>query len=317
MTSAPRPAWRRRRRWPEARRSTCTGGGATAPEHLGDQVVLGRSTWAVAGPCQRQPLRTVGRRSRGLESADASTSRWTVSISRSLWRRARAGGSGHVSDTSLDTCPAARSGGEASPLMSGDPAGPETVQLTKRFGSFTALDALSISGRWVYGPSTQRCRQDTPSAWRSAADRRRVGPDLRNRRMGRCRWDGPAAGWWAKQGVLDCSARSTAGSIRVPGGAGRAVRVRPVEEGPRVLQGEPAEDQADRGVHGAARPAALDEPTSGLDPLMEQQFRACVEVARTSQTVFSSHILEVRRLRSGRHPPQRSPSRSHARRPAS
>jgi hypothetical protein len=50
---------------------------------------------------------------------------------------------------------------------------------------------------------------------------------------------------------------------------------------------------------------------------MEQQFRACVEVARTSQTVFSSHILEVRRLRSGRHPPQRSPSRSHARRPAS
>jgi ABC-2 type transport system ATP-binding protein len=37
----------------------------------------------------------------------------------------------------------------------------------------------------------------------------------------------------------------------------------------------------------------LDEPTSGLDPLMEQEFRACVEIARQrGQTVFlSSHIL--------------------------
>ncbi len=54
----------------------------------------------------------------------------------------------------------------------------------------------------------------------------------------------------------------------------------------------------------------LDEPTSGLDPLMEQQFRACVEDARDrGQTVFlSSHILSeveavcdrVAILRSGR-----------------
>ena len=37
----------------------------------------------------------------------------------------------------------------------------------------------------------------------------------------------------------------------------------------------------------------LDEPTSGLDPLMEQQFRRCVQEARDQgQTVFlSSHIL--------------------------
>ena len=37
----------------------------------------------------------------------------------------------------------------------------------------------------------------------------------------------------------------------------------------------------------------LDEPTSGLDPLMEQQFRVCVQEARDhGQTVFlSSHIL--------------------------
>ncbi len=54
----------------------------------------------------------------------------------------------------------------------------------------------------------------------------------------------------------------------------------------------------------------LDEPTSGLDPLMEHQFRACIEVARgRGQTVFlSSHILSeveavcdrVAILRSGR-----------------
>jgi ABC-2 type transport system ATP-binding protein len=37
----------------------------------------------------------------------------------------------------------------------------------------------------------------------------------------------------------------------------------------------------------------LDEPTSGLDPLMEQQFRVCIDEARErGQTVFlSSHIL--------------------------
>ncbi len=37
----------------------------------------------------------------------------------------------------------------------------------------------------------------------------------------------------------------------------------------------------------------LDEPTSGLDPLMEREFRRCVDTARTNgQTIFlSSHIL--------------------------
>jgi ABC-2 type transport system ATP-binding protein len=54
----------------------------------------------------------------------------------------------------------------------------------------------------------------------------------------------------------------------------------------------------------------LDEPTSGLDPLMEREFRRCVDTARAAgQTVFlSSHILSevealcdrVAILRSGR-----------------
>ena len=47
------------------------------------------------------------------------------------------------------------------------------------------------------------------------------------------------------------------------------------------------------GLMGRADLLLLDEPSSGLDPLMEREFRRCVQEAKTAgQTVFlSSHIL--------------------------
>src|SRR5207244_5349475 len=77
------------------------------------------------------------------------------------------------------------------------------------------------------------------------------------------------------------------------GRARRAFRVRPVQASPLLLEGEPAEDRADRPFMTRPDLLVLDEPTSGLDPLMEREFRHCVADARQrGQTVFlSSHIL--------------------------
>ena len=75
---------------------------------------------------------------------------------------------------------------------------------------------------------------------------------------------------------------------------------RPDQEGPRLLQGQPAEGRPGRRVR---RPTSelliLDEPTSGLDPLMEQVFNECVaeHTAAGATVLLSSHILsEVERL---------------------
>ena len=71
------------------------------------------------------------------------------------------------------------------------------------------------------------------------------------------------------------------------------------EEGARVLEGQPAEGRAHRGIRDPGRLYLLDEPTSGLDPLMEQVFnREIAQVTADGATVLlSSHILsEVEEL---------------------
>jgi ABC-2 type transport system ATP-binding protein len=194
--------------------------------------------------------------------------------------------------------------------MSGDvvPA-LETVELTKRFGSFAALDALSITVRpgEVYGflgpngagktttirmalglarPTSGSVRIFGVDAWADASsDHRRVAfvP-------------GEFAAWPKLRGgeVLDLL-----GSIH--GGCDPAVRDELVER----FEFDPSKKGREYSKGNRQKIAliaafmvqpdllVLDEPTSGLDPLMEQQFRACVEVARgRGQTVFlSSHIL--------------------------
>ena len=71
--------------------------------------------------------------------------------------------------------------------------------------------------------------------------------------------------------------------------------------GPRLVQGQPAEDRPGAGVH--APPdllvLVLDEPTSGLDPLLQDEFQNLIrETVADGRTVFlSSHELdEVQRL---------------------
>ena len=77
-------------------------------------------------------------------------------------------------------------------------------------------------------------------------------------------------------GEVDRPARPAARRPRpaAPRRAARALRARPDQEGPRLLQGQPAEGRAGRR---AAPPTSscciLDEPTSGLDPLMEAVFQ--------------------------------------------
>jgi ABC-2 type transport system ATP-binding protein len=211
--------------------------------------------------------------------------------------------------------------------MSGDPVPAlETVDLTKRFGSFTALDALSISVRSgeVYGflgpngagktttirmalglarPTSGSVRIFGVDAWADAAEGHRRVAFV----------PGEFAAWPKLRGgeVLDLL-----GSIH--GGFDPAVRTELVER----FEFDPSKKGREYSKGNRQKIAliaafmvqpdllVLDEPTSGLDPLMEQQFRACVEAARDNgQTVFlSSHILSeveavcdrVAILRSGR-----------------
>jgi ABC-2 type transport system ATP-binding protein len=209
--------------------------------------------------------------------------------------------------------------GDASPAL-------ETIDLTKRFGSFTALDALSISVRpgEVYGflgpngagktttirmalglarPTSGSVRIFGVDAWADASEGHRRVAFV----------PGEFAAWPKLRGgeVLDLL-----GSIH--GGFDPAVRAElvdrfefdPSKKGREYSKGNRQKIALIAAFMVQPDLLVLDEPTSGLDPLMEQQFRACVEAARDrGQSVFlSSHILSeveavcdrVAILRSGR-----------------
>ena len=211
--------------------------------------------------------------------------------------------------------------------MSGDvvPA-LEAVDLTKRFGSFTALDALSIEVEpgEVYGflgpngaGKTTTIRMALGLARPTSGSVRIFGVDAwadassGHRRVAFV--PGEFAAWPKLRGgeMLDLL-----GSIH--GGFDAAFRDELVER----FEFDPSKKGREYSKGNRQKIAliaafmvqpdllVLDEPTSGLDPLMEHQFRACVDVARErGQTVFlSSHILSeveavcdrVAILRSGR-----------------
>ena len=134
--------------------------------------------------------------------------------------------------------------------------------------------------------------------------------------------------------MIDLLGRLRGGLDRAaPGRAARALRARPDQEGPRLLQGQPAEGRPGRR---ARRPTSScccsTSRPPGLDPLMEAVFQECVdEVRDAGRTVLlSSHILaEVEALcdrvsiiragprRRDRHPGRAAPPDPHVGRPPS
>ena len=101
----------------------------------------------------------------------------------------------------------------------------------------------------------------------------------------------------------------------------RAVRARPHQEGPRLLQGQPAEGRPGRRARLRRRAALLDEPTSGLDPLMEAVFTECIDEFKDDGrhgAAVQPHPGRGRAaVRPGEHHPRRPHRRDrHAGRPA-
>ena len=122
--------------------------------------------------------------------------------------------------------------------------------------------------------------------------------------------------------AIDLLGRLRGGARRgAPRRPARALRARPDQEGPRLLQGQPPEGRAGRRARSDVELLILDEPTSGLDPLMEEVFRACVADERErGRTVLLSQPHPVRgrgAVRPGDHHPLRPHGRDrHAGRAA-
>ena len=185
----------------------------------------------------------------------------------------------------------------------------ETQGLTKRFGSFTALDDLTITVEVgeVYGflgpngaGKTTTIRAVLGLARPSAGSARVFGFDSwseRERAHGRLSFvPGEFNPWPTLKGseMLDLLGR-------VHGGYDAARRDElierfefdPTKKGRAYSKGNRQKIALIAAFMVDADLLVLDEPTSGLDPLMEIEFRSCVQQARAAgQTVFlSSHLL--------------------------
>jgi len=185
----------------------------------------------------------------------------------------------------------------------------ETTGLTKRFGSFTALDDLTITVERgeVYGflgpngaGKTTTIRAVLGLAKPSAGSARVFGFDAwadreqAHRRLAFV--PGEFAPWPTLRGheMLDLL-----GSVHGGYDAGRRDEMcrrfdfDPTKKGREYSKGNRQKIALISAFMVEADLLVLDEPTSGLDPLMEIEFRSCVKEARAKgQTVFlSSHIL--------------------------
>ena len=152
--------------------------------------------------------------------------------------------------------------------------------LVKTFGPTRALDGLDLTvatGRGARVPRPQRRGQvhDDPRPARAAARRRRRGAAARRRPVARRRRAAPPARLRARrrQPVAEPHrrrghrpARPAARRARpaAPRRAARAVRARPDQEGPRLLQGQPAEGRARR--RAGLRRRAADPRRADLGP---------------------------------------------------
>ncbi|HXY90865.1 MAG TPA: ABC transporter ATP-binding protein [Acidimicrobiia bacterium] len=202
----------------------------------------------------------------------------------------------------------------------------ETAGLTKRFGSLTALDGLTIAVERgeIYGflgpngaGKTTTIRAVLGLAKPTAGSARVFGFDAWSERQDAHRHlafvPGEFAPWPTLRGheMLDLLGH-------VHGGYDAALRDRlcdrfefdPTKKGREYSKGNRQKIALIAAFMVRPDLLVLDEPTSGLDPLMEIEFRRCVEEAREQgQTVFlSSHLLSeveavcdrVAILRSGR-----------------
>ena len=185
----------------------------------------------------------------------------------------------------------------------------ETQGLTKRFGSFTALEDLTIEveAGEVYGflgpngaGKTTTIRALLGLARPSGGSARVFGFDAwaEREKAHRCLSfvPGEFAPWPTLRGgeMLDLLGR-------VHGGYDAALRDRlcerfefdPTKKGREYSKGNRQKIALISAFMVDADLLVLDEPTSGLDPLMEIEFRECVKEARThGRTVFlSSHLL--------------------------
>jgi ABC-2 type transport system ATP-binding protein len=185
----------------------------------------------------------------------------------------------------------------------------ETLGLTKRFGSLVALDDLTITVELgeVYGflgpngsGKTTTIRGVLGLAKPTAGSVRVFGLDAwaereeTHRRLSFV--PGEFAPWPTLRGaeMLDVLGR-------VHGGYDAARRDQmcerfefdPTKKGREYSKGNRQKIALIAAFMVDADLLVLDEPTNGLDPLMEIEFRACIEEARTDgQTVFlSSHLL--------------------------
>ena len=156
---------------------------------------------------------------------------------------------------------------------------------SRRSAATRALDGLDLSvaaRRGARLPRPQRRRQvhDDPGPARAAPQGRGRGAAVRRRPLGarpptlhrRLAYvPGDVSLWPNLSGgeVIDMllRMRGATGRPPAPRRAARAVRARPDQEGPRLLQGQPAEGRPGRGLRRAdADLLVLDEPTSGPRP---------------------------------------------------
>ena len=105
-----------------------------------------------------------------------------------------------------------------------------------------------------------------------------------------CRGGEPLAepdGWRGDRPAREAARRPRSAARR----AARALPARPDEEDPRLLEGQPAEGGARRGLASDVELYLLDEPTSGLDPDGDRLPGRRSRAARPGRTALSSHIL--------------------------
>jgi ABC-2 type transport system ATP-binding protein len=191
----------------------------------------------------------------------------------------------------------------------GGPAPIETEGLTKRFGSLTALDDLSITveAGEIYGflgpngaGKTTTIRAVLGLAKPSAGSARVFGFDAwseRDQAHERLAFvPGEFTPWPTLRGseMLDLLGRVHGGyDARKRDEMCRRFDFDPAKKGREYSKGNRQKIALIAAFMVEADLLVLDEPTSGLDPLMEIEFRACVKEARANgQTVFlSSHLL--------------------------
>jgi len=179
--------------------------------------------------------------------------------------------------------------------------------LIKRFGKVTALDGLDLHVRTgevhrlsrPNGAGTTTAIRILLGLMRSAAAREPARGDPWGRPP-RCTAGGVRAGRrHALANLTGGEVIDLLGGLR--GGldpkrarAARALRARPAQEGPHLLQGQPAKGRAGRRLASDVELLILDEPTSGLDPDWGGGLprRHLQEKRRGDRTVLlSSHIL--------------------------